>query len=722
MLKDFGLNSSQFKAATCDLGPVLVVAGAGTGKTRVLIARILYLLQEFKLNPNQILAITFTNKAANELKARIGTYFEKVNFHWINTFHAFCLKVLRYEINELGFRSSFSIIDDIDKKSCFEQLYIQTNASKEVMKVSDAINYIDKCKSKNLSINEFIEHYKINEKLSVNQCQQLKMLYSSYNAYLKEVNTLDFNDLLNFTYKIFTSNKEILEKWANTFEYILVDEFQDTDSIQYEIVSLLAKNHKNIFVVGDPDQSIYSWRGANPKMIDIFADDFNNCQVYKLEENYRSTTQILNVANDIISHNNSKYFKNLYSDKRGPLVRYHLSNSQDAESSWIIQKIKELVRSNVKYGEITLLYRSNFLTRNVEQALINARIPYYVYGAIKFYQRKEIKDLIAYLKVIDNKDEVSLWRVINSPSRKVSEKSIEKIIDYANQNRISKFEALKHVQNIGIYKPAVPNVLDLYYLIQEFENKELSISETLKKVIAKTKYLDQFDETFEQDRIQNINELITSIEKFEDEYPEKTLNDFLQEIQLYMSADDETKRDQVNLMTVHMAKGLEFNYVIIFGLIENIFPSTRVDSESDLPAKIEEERRIMYVAVTRAKKELCLTSSRGLNYDNTAKSPSRFIAEINPENLESSQTSMRLINDINDDWYDSQKKVKYQNNYHDIKDTPEYVIGDTIQHTLFGEGVVIEVKQRTIVVAFNNIKVGRKELVSNHKSIIRKSH
>lgn len=719
------LNKVQKEIVCSEKGPALIIAGAGTGKTRVLISRIIYLINNLKIDSNKILAITFTNKAAIEMKERIISYSlskEEITIPWINTFHAFCLKFLRYEIKHLDYKTNFTIIDDLDKKLTLNTIYQKNKLEKEILKIDDAIYYIDAAKSQNIDITKFIQINKFDKNLSINQCKTLQFVYKEYAKYLKENNMLDFNDLLNLTYKIFVEFPEIKDKWSNRFEYILIDEFQDTDSTQYFIVSSLAKKHNNIFVVGDPDQSIYSWRGANSKIIDIFKSDFPNYKVYILEENYRSTQQILNVANDIIINNNNLYFKKLFSNNKiGPLVQYHHAKNQDFESLWISRKIKDLHKNNIPYKNITILYRSNFLSRNIEQALINNQIPYYIYGGFKFYQRKEIKDLIAYLKVIDSNDEISLLRIINSPSRKVSDKTINKLHEFATNKNISFYESLKYVDNLNLFKPAISSLRIFYNTIETIKNKKYSsIFELLKDLIDKTHYMSQYDKNHEEDRYENVKELLNSIKKYEEEHPLSKLNDFLQDIQLYTNNNEEIKKDCVKLMTVHMAKGLEFDNVFILGLVENIFPSLHFEKDNN-EEKIKEERRIMYVAVTRAKEQLFLTSSGGLDYTNSSRIPSRFIDEINPNNLEKSLLVLKNINsnELNDEWFDSKKTNNYyQNNYYSTD--VEYVINEVIQHKNFGKGIVVEIKERTIIVAFEP-KIGTKEILKNHKSIIRKT-
>ncbi|WP_052663914.1 ATP-dependent helicase [Mycoplasmoides alvi] len=707
----------------------LVISGAGTGKTKVLVYRIVNLIKSYNIDPNRILAITFSKKATDEIKTRIQKELNSsIELKWINTFHAFCFKVLKHEIHKLNYSINFSIIDSEDKKSIFNFIFQDKGLNREILKLNLVIKYIEICKSKNIEIDNFLDEYKIFYKLNKSQCDLLKNVFKEYNLYLKENNYLDFADLLNFTFKIFKKFPDISEKWSKNFDYILIDEFQDTDDIQYFIMKSIINSKNNIFVVGDPDQSIYGWRNANAKNIDIFKNDFPNSSVYYLEQNYRSSQQILNVANDIIKNNKTNLSKNnLFSHKKnGPLPKYFLAQNQDLESTWIVKNIKKIIANNKdeKYKNIAILYRSNFLSRNIEHALVQNNIPYYIYGSIKFYQRKEIKDLIAYLKVINNKDEISLIRIINIPSRKVTDKTIQKLKIYSEQHKITIYESLKYVHEINIYKPAINHLLEFYELLENLRikntSKNLKISDLLKEIIKKINYKAEFDEKLEIDRLKNIDELINSIEKYESENDNFNLENYLENIQLLSNDNAESKHDSVQLMTIHSAKGLEFDYVFIYGLIENIFPSILQNNHEEITnEKIEEERRIMYVAVTRAKKELFMTSSLGIDFNHNSKLPSRFISEINSNNLETTGfTNLKQIQENKNDWFDSKKSINYKDMFYD--NMPTYMLHDKIFHSKFGEGIVIKIKNKTIVVAFA-LPIGVKEIMKNHTSITRKS-
>ncbi|WP_036499375.1 ATP-dependent helicase [[Mycoplasma] testudinis] len=726
-LKLLGLNPVQENAVSHTEGPTLVIAGAGTGKTRVLTARIIYLTQNLGFDPFRILAITFTNKAAQEMKNRIKKYLPNTDFPYIHTFHAFSLRLLREEIHLLGFSNNFHIIDEIEQKNIVNEIYRLNKLDKTILNIKNALYYIDAIKSANDNPDDFVSLIKTKEKLTVEQCEIIKSVFKNYQNYLKKQNLVDFNDLLNFTYKILLSHPEVCQKWASRFDYILIDEFQDTNEIQYEIVDMLAQKHKNIFAVGDPDQSIYSWRGADAAIIEKFQDAYEDVKTFVLEENYRSSQQILNVANDLIANNHARNKKQLKSTRtNGNVVKYYIASSQDLESIWICKRIKELADKGVRYEDIVILYRSNSWSRNLEHALIQSKIPYYIYGGFKFYQRKEIKDLISYLKVISSKDEVSLKRIINVPARKVSEESIDLINDYAIKNNMKFYDALKDIDNIDIYKPARKNILDLYYQLENWRQKpNTKISLLLKDILEKTNYLKQFDPTDEKDRHDNIDELIASVQTYEQSNSEASLNDYLQDIQLYTASDEKHQRNSVRLMTIHLAKGLEFDYVYVSGLVEGIFPAFKSINDQNEKGLLE-ERRVFYVAITRAKKELTITTSLGFNFDNSAREVSRFMNEIKNEHLNTigsqyiptynpNKNNLKSW-DYDNSWYDSRLPRKYNESKTPI---PDFYEGEVVVHTIFGEGVILAVLNRTVKIAFSP-KYGVKEILSVSPTLIRR--
>lgn len=728
-LNIFKLNEVQKNVVSHSTGPALVIAGAGTGKTRVLTARIAYLVGHFGISPHRILAITFTNKAAEEMKNRISRYLPDISFPFIHTFHAFSLRFLKEEIHHLDYNSSFNVIDEISQRSIINDLYRLHNFEKSLLKTKESLDYIDTIKAANGDFKTSIENIKLKNKLSPSQCDLLKSLLNHYQNHLKKNNLVDFNDLLNFTYEILSTNEEVKKKWIKRFDCILIDEFQDTNKVQYQIAKFLAITHQNIFVVGDPDQSIYSWRGADEAIIEKFKQTFPNVKTFVLEENYRSSQQILNVANDLIKNNYTVNIKNLWShNKSGSVVKYYAAFSQEEEAFWVANQIKNLTEHHVKNQDIVILYRINSWSRIFEQALIKLKIPYFIYGGYKFYERQEIKDIIAYLKVIAFKDEISLKRIINVPSRKVASRTIDAIDQYAAKLNVSFYDAMKNVQSLDIYSIAKKNILNFYFELQEWRKKvNNGLFALTDHILTKTNYLSQFDPVKEKDRHENIKELLNSIQTYENDHPNASLSDYLQDISLYTSIDEKEQRDSVRLMTIHSAKGLEFNYVFVVGLNERIFPIYR-NSEDSESNEIKEERRIFYVAITRAKKELTITSAIGFSYaSSTPNQLSRFIDEIDRSHLniinldkiamwKQKNASSNQFGEFS--WPHLKALQKYE---HLMANAPNFRVGEVLDHDFFGEGVVVEVLKRTVKIAFNP-KFGVKEILSVSATLKRRKN
>lgn len=718
------LNVSQQAAVTSPLGPALVISGAGTGKTRVLTARFVYLAKVCHIPAHRILAITFTNKAAREMRSRIAAVHLDADAKWVNTFHAFCVRFLRAEITLLGYKAEFSIVDDEDLRTIMRSLYRELHIQHDQLAISDAIYHVRKLKETNDDPARYFVALTGRDVLSIPQRDYVKRLLTAYVAYLKRNNQLDFTDMINFTAKIIHEYPDVAERWANKFDAILIDEFQDTDPQQYAIVARLAKTSQNIFAVGDPDQSIYGWRGADSSVSQKLRTDFPDTKRYLLRENYRSTQAILSVANAVIANNKSFDFKELFAaSANGPKPRLYHAPDQQSEANWIANRIKEENRLGTPLGAIAVLYRINKQALPLEQALILARIPYFIYGGLRFYQRKEIKDLIAYLRLVLSDDETALARVINSPPRRVGEHTLSALTQYARVQQISLVQALRDVRTIpNIHKAAIPFLKQLHHDIISWRKlRDGSLVSLLDTILKTTKYLGQFHAHEDRDRFEHVKQLKSLLSQREQQHEPGLLSAYLNEIALESEPEQEPPGECVKLMTVHTAKGLEFDCVFIAGLIEGIFPSLRNDGMT-LAQKVGEERRIMYVALTRARKKLYLsTFSVDHRWGHTEQSqPSRFIHEINPELLAEDVTAMRPINprEWENDWFDSQQPTNYQDNYY--AQPPEFVVGDRIQHKTYGEGVVVEVKPKTIVVAFA-VSIGVRELASNHKAIVRKS-
>lgn len=716
MLDLSNLNENQKKAVTIGNGPVIVVAGAGTGKTRVLTTRIAYLIENNLFNPDSILAITFTNKAANEMKERVNVLVKNTRLSWIGTYHSICLRILKEDIEHLNRSRNFGIIDDEDQMSLIKEIYKQFKVTKEIcstIKPKKALQLIEIIKFGNIDINNFAQLSALMKTAYIyvpEEIKAIRLIFTEYQRKLITNNLLDFNDLLIYTNKLLSANKEIRNKWQNRFSYILVDEFQDTNEIQFNILRMLINpKHKNIFVVGDPDQSIYKWRGAYEWIFKDFREQFPEAKLVILDTNYRSTKNILNGSNKLISNNFDRIKKNLITNnEQGQLINYFYGDNQRDEGEFVSKKIIELVKNGAKYSDIAILYRSNYLSRFCEDALMINNVPYKIFGGIRFYQRKEIKDLIAYLKLMIGQDEISLKRIINVPTRGIGETTISKIDNYSAKTGLCFFDCLNLQNQDWNWKQCNKFYQTIIDLRKEIKDKP--VSEVLNKIIELTNYDEYLKSLDLEDKRENINELINSIKIMECS-KELTIESYLDEISLYTDTSEQNnlKENFVSLMTVHVAKGLEFPIVFLVGFSNNIFP----------PAKstdYQEERRIAYVAMTRARQQLYITCSDGYTFSG-ATGPSMFLKEIGYENMIKIEQEFKSISSADLDWYDSKKQNNDFSNMYEQKNI-NFVIGDVISHTTFGQGVVTNVEKDYLTVAFK-APYGIKTLMKNHKSIKR---
>jgi DNA helicase-2/ATP-dependent DNA helicase PcrA len=634
-LKD--LNPAQREAVTYVSGPLLVLAGAGSGKTRVLAYRIAYLVGVKKINPHKILAVTFTNKAAGEMKSRVEKLIGRAGFDmWMSTFHSLCARILRVEAGVLGYTRSFSIYDEDDQlsliKKCMEELNISTKEfSKEAIQ-----SHISKAKDKLI---DWQEYASLTEDVFE---QRTAKVYELYEKKMKEANAFDFDDLIMKTVEIFRNYPSILEKYQNRFEYILVDEYQDTNHAQYVLVNLLASKSRNLCVVGDEDQSIYGWRGADIHNILDFERDYPDAKVVKLEENYRSTQVILDAATAVVRNNKKRKGKTLYTQMKGgeKVCLLYLEDDR-LESKACVRRIQHLMeKTNSTRSDFVILYRTNAQSRLFEQELRDNGIPYVIVGGVRFYERKEIKDILAYLKIIANpKDDLSLKRIINAPTRGIGDKTISKIEDFCRKENLSLFEGINQIEMIEGISPRLKNIIyDFSKMIHQFSKakEKLPVDELTEMITEKTGYLDELkkEKTIEaENRIENVKELINATSEFKERSEDPTLEGFLEEVSLITDIDqwDNTK-DAVTLMTLHAAKGLEFPVVFIAGLEEGLFPISR--SLED-PSDLEEERRLFYVGITRARKRLFLSHAlHRRRFGEMTNLRSRFLDEIPEELLE----------------------------------------------------------------------------------------
>lgn len=687
------LNNEQKKAATFKDGPCLVIAGAGSGKTKVLTTRIANLIEN-GVKPYNILAITFTNKAAGEMRERVNNI---INAHdaFIGTFHSFGLKIIRENSALFNLTSAFTLIDTEDQTSIIKKIMKDINITDKMISPAFIKSKISFIKNNMLSDSE-IANFLIseNEKIAVK-------IYYEYEKILKRNNTLDFDDLLKKPVELFNSNKEVLEKYQDKFKYILIDEYQDTNEVQYKLVKLLSKKYLNLFVVGDPSQSIYAFRGANYQNILNFEKDFKGCTVIKLPQNYRSTQTILDAANEVISHNKQRKDLDLFSDLgQGVKIKYIRTFNDSMENKRVVDEIQKLYEEGYNRKDMAIFYRTNAQSRSIEDALVKANIPYKVFGSFYFYKRKEIKDLLAYLKLIANpSDDVSLERVINEPKRKIGDKTIENLREKARSLNISMFEAIDSGKELE-FKNLILNLIEI--------SKDTSITGLIDKTLELSKMKETYenDKSLESDiRLENLMEFRSVSETYEKETGNVNLSDFLMEVSLVSDAAEySADADAVTLMTVHSAKGLEFKVVFIIGLEENIMPISKALYDDE---ELEEERRLMYVAITRAKEKLyLLNAGRRMLYGNMQMNPpSRFISEISDNLLDKEEPKNEM--------HSLKTKLLYSD---DNTSGEEFKNGDIVTHLTFGKGVVVSVDDKFITIAFHQ-RFGVKKFLKNYKGI-----
>ena len=658
-----GLNNKQKEAVLATEGPCLVIAGAGSGKTKVLTHKIAYLMSEMHVKPWNILAITFTNKAANEMKERVEKLVgDAAKDMWIGTFHSICVRILRKYIDRLGYDHSFLIFDTSDQKTLVKECMKSLKIDDKMFTDRSIMSEISNAKNEMLEPKTYQTKYAGEYRKEI-----IGKVYEMYQQKLKENNAVDFDDLINHTIKILTENPDALEYYSDKFKYVLVDEYQDTNKAQFTLVTLLASKYGNITVVGDNDQGIYSFRGADITNILNFEKDFPGAKLIKLEQNYRCTGNILKAANAVIKHNENKYEKKLWTENdEGALPTIHKADDEYDEGRFIVQEINHLRREEyMKYSDFTVLYRMNSQSRAIEEILRREGIPYKIVGGLKFYERKEIKDIISYLRLIYNfSDNISLRRIINEPKRGIGKTSIDNIGEISEQTGLSMFDIIKHAEDYGLNRVKA-NSMEFIQTIEYLRSKieELSISDLIKETLDKTGYMKalELENTTEaESRIENLEEFLTVAIEFEEEEAENTLADFLEGITLSSNIDGmEDSEDSVTLMTLHSAKGLEFPVVFLVGLEEGIFPGNKSIGE---PKELEEERRLFYVGITRAKQFLYLTcAKRRTIFGSTSYNAiSRFVEEIPSDLLDGYDD---VMNNKEESYEDSPYNWEYGSNY-----------------------------------------------------------
>ena len=686
-----GLNEKQKEAVQHVDGPCLVIAGAGSGKTKVLTTRIANLIEN-GISSYNILAITFTNKAAKEMRERL----EKIvpdNYAFVGTFHALGVKIIRENAGLLGLDKNFSIIDSDDVLSIIKKIMKDNGLDPKLTSPSYIRNKISTIKNDMLTSGEIVKLF------NTPQDKVAERVYYEYIDVLKKNNSVDFDDLLRLPVQLFTEHKDVLEAYQDRFKYILIDEYQDTNEVQYKLSKILAKKYKNIFIVGDPDQSIYMFRGANFRNILNFEKDYKEAKVIALEENYRSTKNILDTANSVIKNNKERKEKNLWSQgAEGSKTKYLRAYDGKHEIQLVIDEIKRLLDEGYSRNNIAVLYRTNGQARLVEEMFLKANIPYKVVGSYYFYNRKEIKDLICYLRLIlNNDDEISLRRVINVPKRGIGEATIKKLEDEAKENNTSIFQVISKGKELAFKEL----ILDLTQ-----KSEELSLTELIDLILDETGMRAEYehDKNLENElRLENLEEFKSITKTFEDRTGSISLADFLEEVSLIADITEHQDADEVvTLMTVHSAKGLEFEVVFLVGMEDGIFPHQNSFCEE---GGLEEERRLCYVGITRAKEKLYISNAkrRILYGKDVMNPPSRFIKEIDSELLDVDNEKMLPEEHINKEELYSSEDV-------------DFIAGDVLMHMIYGRGVVVEVKGDFITVAFAK-NYGIKKLMKNHKSI-----
>ena len=683
------LNERQREAVNITEGPLLVLAGAGSGKTKVLTTKVAYLILEKNVSPDNILAITFTNKAAKEMKDRILNMVGMIGYKiQISTFHSFGLAILKKHYDKLGLSKNFTILDSDDSNVVVKNILKDRNYDENYRAIRSIISN---------NKNALVDSLEFARFVSNDYDEMVLDVYQRYEDRLKRNNSVDFDDLLMLPIVLFRKYPNILKEYQEQYKYILIDEYQDTNEAQYLLAKMISAKYKNICVVGDDSQSIYSWRGSNYKNILNFEKDYPDCKTVYLEQNYRSTKTIIEASNELIKNNVHRKDKNLWTDnEEGVKIEYHIASNEKDEAYYVIREINKLIDEGTKLSDIAILYRTNAQSQNFEKELVLSNIPYKVVGSVYFYNRKEIKDLMAYLKLIYNKDDdVSLMRIINVPRRKIGKMTIDKLREKANDLKVSLYDAIDSGKE-----------LEFKNLIEELRSQkdEMTLANFIQLVLDKTNLIKELESenTIEAEtRIENLNEFKTIAIQFEENYGIISLEDFLNEISLVADITEYKNNDGITLMTIHSAKGLEFDNAFIVGLEESIFPHM---NSFDSNEQLEEERRLCYVAITRAKKRLWLVNAETRTiYGNKVKNPeSRFIKEIDSKLLNTD----KVISS-------SEENSSISAN---VDDSIEYKVGEHIYFDMYGEGVIVGIKDKVLTVAFKH-PYGIKMLMKGHKKI-----
>lgn len=679
------LNEQQRKAVTETEGFIRVIAGAGSGKTKALTSRYAYIVEALGINSSNILCVTFTNKAAQEMRKRVKRLVgENSDLSYITTYHGFCVRVLREDINKIQYPKGFIIMDVEDQKSILREVFNELGLNQKVFTFKQVLRFISVEKSKLNYLSYILENKKHDND---------RELYKVFFKYLEKQQrnyALDFDDLLNYTLYIFSKNQDVLEKWQKRLHYIQVDETQDSSQKQFMLIEMLANFHKNLFVVGDPDQTIYEWRGAKPEILVDFDKQFPTAQTILMNQNYRSTPNILNLGNHIIKNNKIRVDKDMFTlNNEGIQVTHFHAKNDFEEGLWVANEIKRLVKeNNAKYSDFAVLYRANFVSRIIEQSLIRENIPYSVFGGIRFFERKEIKDVLSYLRLVVFGDDFSFLRVINTPSRGLGKKFIENLSKIAESENKTLLESLRLRLNDKEFSK--PGAIEFINLIDNFSKRkdEIKVSDLVKEILDSTGLSAYYRADGDTDRLENIKELQTSIIVLENDDAESLLlENYLQEISLYTDMDiEDDKNERVKLMTIHTSKGLEFPYVFLSGFSDGVLPSAMSIKERRKRA-LEEERRLAYVAITRAEKAFYMTESEGYNFTTGMnKYPSRFLFEISDNFfVRQGELSQEIIDEAKEHIRLETERLNRQEE--------QFEVDDIVNHSIFGKGKVMTVDE-----------------------------
>lgn len=699
------LNESQLEAVTSTEGFIRVIAGAGSGKTRALARRFAYLVNEIGILPGNILCVTFTNKSANEMRQRIHNLTGDNDTGYISTFHSFCVSVLQEDSHALQYPKSFLVLDNSDIDSMLKIIYEERGLTLRNMTFSKARDMIEIRKifkepeyyldMLNMSLDTLRQKY-------LTATEPSDIIFYGYLYQEKKCFGLDYNDLIKFTLYIFEQNEAIKIKWQQRLEYIMIDEFQDIDELQYKLMSVLCGYHKNLFIVGDPDQTIYTWRGANVRYLLDFDKIFPSVKTIMMMQNYRSTPQIVSVVNDLIDKNKFRIKKNLMPTiADGRRVICHHADTSEREAIWIAEQIQALHGEGISYREITVLYRAHYITRIVEEVFLREKIPYAIYSGVQFFNRMEIKDALAYLRLIVYKDDLAFLRVVNVPKRNLGERRIKFLQEYAVKHQCSLYIALEANLDNEIFKGT--KAAQFVALIEKFAANyaERQISELLAAILNESGYEKMLRTEGSQERLDNLAELKQSVYEYETSCGEESiLEHYLSHVALFTNNDAADNSDKVKLMTVHSAKGLEFPYVFLCAMNEGVFPSKKTDTIQ----KMEEERRLAFVAMTRAQKGLYLSEAEGRNFDGSPRYPSRFLMDIEPALLDYTQTPLEgLIRETKD------YRVINERYLADEENQSSLAVGQRVKHSIFGSGTVVDVDliKAAHLVKFDNIDTPR---------------